>query len=137
MVAVSTGGVGTNTTCSLLARKENDTAQTFYRVVATIRNSGELNDVNISKTVAGATTILDTATTDWSNNDLFEISTVNTSIKGYRQGNEVVAATDGSITAGTYTGLRYFSDSASGACTVDTLNAADVGGSGALRRRHF
>ena len=126
VVAATTGGGGTSTTCSVVGRTTADATQTYYRVLVTIRNSGELNDVSLVKTIAGSTTTLDTDTTDWVANDQLSLRMVLTTITGRKNGSEILAATDSDITTGQYVGLRYFSDSASGNCKWDNWEAFDI-----------
>jgi hypothetical protein len=137
VVNVTTGGSGTNTTCSVFTRNDGS-AQTFYRQFVQINNSGELNATTLSKTVAGASTQLDTDTTNWVANDINLVSANGTTITGKVNGVALNTATDSAIASGTYAGIRYFSDSASGGCTLDNFGAQDItvaSVTGVLRRR--
>lgn len=126
VVNVTTGGGGTNATCSVLIRKENNATLTFYRNTAVIRNAGELNETQLSKVVAGTITVLDNNNTDWAANDVLFVSADGTTILGGTNNVLLLSITDVEITTGTYVGLRYFADTSSGACTVDNLGAQDI-----------
>ena len=119
-------GGGTNTTCSLFGRTTADATQTYYRVVVNRRQTGELNDITLNRTVAAAGTTLATDTTDWVTNDNLTLRMVGSTISARKNGPEILSVTDANITTGTYGGLRYFSDHASGACTWDNYRINDV-----------
>ena len=126
-VTAGTPADGTSTSCAVLIRKEANTTQTYYRTTVTIRDSGELNETNLQKVVAGSTTILGTDTTDWSANETVTVTASGSTISGQRSGGTLMSVTDTSITAGQYYGLRYFSDYTTGSpgCTVDDLTGSD------------
>jgi hypothetical protein len=139
LVNATRGGAGTLVSCSVLIRKENNATATFYRNIVAIRSSGELNSTELSKSIAAAITSLDTDTTDWVANDALAVSANDDAIEGTLAGVSRTSATDASITAGTYAGFRFSSDSASGNCAWDNLIVADITTSsgGILRRRAF
>lgn len=127
VVNAALAGGGTNTTCSILARTTDDGTLTYYRAVVTIRGSGELNDISLVRTVAGASTTLDTDTTDWVANDVIAVRPIGTTIRVRKNGAVILTQSDGSpITTGTYGGLRFFSDGTSGNCTWDNFNLTDI-----------
>lgn len=135
LVSLTTGGGGTNSTCGPIARKENNVTDTFYRAVGVVRNTGELSETQLTKNVTGTVTVLDGDVTDLTAGEVLTISVSGSTIIGKRNGVTTMQVTDTSITTGTYGGLRYFSDSASGACTVDEHSSRDGSSFGPFRRR--
>lgn len=63
--------------------------------------------VDLYKRVAGTYTLLGTSgAVTWATGDTIGLRVSGTSIKGYRNGAEVVSTTDSSLTSGTYAGFR-------------------------------
>lgn len=128
VVNVATGGAGTLTSCGAIFRKENNATRTNYMYQAAIRTAGELNMTELAQREAGTKTILDDNYTDWVANDVL-LASVDSShnIVAKVNGSTRITYTDATpITAGTYTGIMYFSDSASGTCTLDNQTAEDL-----------
>ena len=129
-VSLVTGNAadGTNTSCAVLIRKGSNTTQTFYRTTTIVRDSGELNETLLQKTVTGTTTTLASDTTDWTANDTITVSAVGSTISGQLSAGTLMTVTDTEITGGTNYGIRYFSDYTTGSpsCTLDNLTGSDV-----------
>lgn len=119
---------GTNTSCAVLIRKGANATQTFYRTTTTLRDSVELSETLLQKTVAGTTTTLASDTTDWTANDTLTVSASGSAISGQLSAGTLMAVTDTEITSGTNYGIRYFSDYTTGSpsCTLDNLTGSDV-----------
>lgn len=137
LISEVNGGGSSSTSCGPYVRGANNGNETFYRHTAFSRATGELKEVSLVKSVAGAATVLSTDTTDWANNDVLEVFASGSSISGARNSVTINTATDVDITTGTYTGLRYVGTHASSNCTVDNFTAQDIATSsvGVLRRR--
>lgn len=138
-VSQATGNAadGTNTSCAVLARKEANATQTFYRTTILLQDAGELNQALLHKTVAGSTTLLASDTTDWTANDVVTVYPNGSTISGQHASGALMSVTDTEIAGGTYVGIRYFSDYTTGSpsCTIDNLAAYDLDTFGPLRRR--
>lgn len=129
-VNASHGGGGTNTTCSLTGRNTADTNHTYYRVVVAIQTTGELNSVQLFRTVSATSTSLAVDTTDHVANDRLAVRMVGTTISAHKNGAQILSVTDppgsGGISTGNYGGLRYFSDGTSSNCTWDNVIGRDI-----------
>lgn len=123
-----TAADGTNTSCAVLIRKGANATQTFYRTTTILRDSGELSETVLHKTVSGTTTTLASDTTDWTANDTITVSAVGSTISGKLSAGTLMTVTDTEITGGTNYGIRYFSDYTTGSpsCTLDNLTGSDV-----------
>lgn len=112
--------------CSVMGRTTADATRTYYRTTPNLASSGELNSVFLIRTVAAANTTLGEDTADWSNGDTFAVRMVGSTISAWKNNVQILSVTDANITTGTYGGLRYATDNASGSCTFDNYRINDV-----------
>jgi hypothetical protein len=116
-----TGSAGGDRGMGLLVRR-SASAITHYRVVVDHASTG---NVGLSKTIAGAYTLLATFTQNWTDGDVWELRVRDTTLQIFWNDNQVgTDVTDGSISSG-YPGIAYSFHETSAA--LDDWDGGSVG----------
>lgn len=115
---------------SVLVRKANDSAQTFYCFTPVQAGTA---DYVVEKWVTGSATTLGTVTNNPTATDVFRVSANGSQILGTLNGNDVLVATDTAIAGNLYGGIWGTTDNAGNTVVLDDWSIADiaqVGGGG-------